>query len=102
MITAYHYAGRDFLTLTLNLGRGGMKIKTHQHLSEDESLKFNLVLGQSPIPLIGRIVYCQFLPESQYVAGIQFVNVPSQAEKALVDYLAVLDDGTNPKDSVST
>ncbi len=90
-IATYKYEGKNFLTLTLDLGLGGMKIKTHHHLSEGRHLNCRLVLGQSSIPLKGRIVYSQFVPDKQSVSGIQFVEVADRDRNFLQDYLTRLD-----------
>lgn len=91
-ITSYHYGGRNFLTLTLDLGVGGMKIKTHQHLSENQLLNFKLVLGQNSVRLRGRIVYSQFLPDKQSVSGIEFIGISDRDRTALADYLGTLNE----------
>lgn len=83
-IASYHYGGKSLLTLTLDLGLGGMKIKTHQHLCEDERLIFKLVLGRDSIQLKGRIVYSLLLPDKQSVSGVQFLDV-SEANRSLLE-----------------
>jgi len=89
-IASYHYEGRSFLTLTLDLGLGGMKIRTHQFLSEDERLHFKLVLGRNSIWLKGRIAHSLYLPDRQSVSGIQFIEV-SQGDRVLLEnYLSTL------------
>jgi len=44
-IVSYTHGGKDFLTLTVDLGLGGMRINTHFPLPKDEFLNFRLVLG---------------------------------------------------------
>jgi len=90
-IASYDYDGKSFLTLTLDLGLGGMKIKTHEHLSEGRHMNCRLVLGQSSILLKGRIVYSQFVPDEQSVSGIQFVEVTDRDQNFLQEYLTRLD-----------
>jgi len=87
-IASYHYGERRFLTLTLDLGLGGMKIKTNDHLPEGEHLDFKLVLGTSSIWVKGRIAYSGFLKDKQSVSGVQFIELSSQADIILRDYLA--------------
>ena len=41
-IASYRYEGKSFLTLTMDLGLGGMKIKTPRELAEGEQLDFKL------------------------------------------------------------
>jgi hypothetical protein len=89
-IASYHYGGKNFLTLTLDLGLGGMKVKTHDHLAEDERLNFKLVLGQDSVWLKGRIVYSQFLTDKQCVSGIEFIDISEGDRFALADYLGSL------------
>lgn len=87
-IASYHYGGRRFLTLTLDLGLGGMKIKTNYHLPEGEHLDFKLVLGDRSIWVKGRIAYSGFFTDKQSVSGVQFVELSSQADTILRDYIA--------------
>lgn len=91
-IVSYCHKGKRFLTLTLNLGLGGMKIKTHYRLPEDELLDFNLVLGDVSIGLKGRTVYSDFLSGKQRVSGIQFVELSEQSRSTLHNYLAALEE----------
>ena len=91
-IVSYCHKGKRFLTLTLNLGLGGMKIKTHYRLPEGELLDFNLVLGDVSIGLKGRTVYSDFLPGKQRVSGIQFVEVSERSRSTLHNYLAALEE----------
>jgi hypothetical protein len=90
-IASYQYRGKDHLTLTVDLGLGGMKIRTHERLSEEEHLDLRLVLGRDSIRMRGRIVYSQFLPEKAGVSGVQFVEISDQSQTALADYLGTLD-----------
>ena len=91
-IASYHYGGKRYLTLTLDLGLGGMKIKTNQDLPEGEHLDFKLVLGDSSIWVKGRIAYSGFLADKQSVSGIQFIDISSQADIVLRNYLADSDE----------
>jgi len=89
-IASYDYRGRSFLTLTLDLGLGGMKIKAHHDIPSDEFLTFKLVLGKSSIFPKGRIVYHRFLPDKGNVSGIQFLEVSEPDRVLLNDYLSSL------------
>jgi len=90
-ITSYCHRDKQFLTLTLNLGMGGMKIKTHYHLPEDELLVFTLVLGDTSIGLKGRTIYSHALPGRQKVSGIEFMDLSAQDRNILRDYLITLE-----------
>ncbi len=95
-IASYNYGGRSFLTLTLDLGMGGMKIKAHHDIPEDECLAFKLVLGERPIFPKGRIVYSRFLADTGSVSGIQFVEISQSDRNLLNDYLGALKTSLEP------
>lgn len=90
-VISYSHRGKRFLTLTLNLGLGGMKIKTHYHLSSGELLDFTLVLGDASIELKGRTIYSQAFPRKQRVSGIEFMNLSAKDRNILRDYLIILE-----------
>ena len=90
-IVSYHYGGREFLTLTLDLGLGGMRIKAPDQLPEGEQLKFKLVLVNRSISLEGKVVYSGVLSGNESVSGIEFMKTPTHAHSMLRDYLADLD-----------
>ena len=89
-VISYSHRDKRLLTVTLNLGLGGMKIKTHCHLSPGELLDFTLVLGDASIGLKGRTVYSHALPNRQTASGIEFVNLSEQDRNILHDYLITL------------
>lgn len=89
-IASYHYGGREFVTLTLDLGLGGMRIKTSDQLPEGEQLKFKLVLVNRSIWLKGKVVYSGVLSGDESVSGIEFTKTPARAHSILRDYLASL------------
>jgi hypothetical protein len=89
-IVSYHFEGKNFLTLTLDLGLGGMKIKTHSYIPGDERLTSKLVLGQGSIFLESRIVYSQFHPHEGSVSGVQFIEISDPDRNLLEDYLSSL------------
>ncbi len=91
-IVLYKYRGRQFLTLTLDLAMGGMKIKSRRHLQGDKLLQFKLVLGENPIWLKGRIVYSGFVSHKQRVSGIQFTELSPNDYALLQRYLATLEE----------
>ena len=94
-IVSYCYEEKRFLTFTLNLGLGGMKIKTHYNLPEGEISDFTLVLGDTSIGLKGRTVYSHALPGKQIVSGIEFMDLSERDRNTLRDHLATL--GQLPK-----
>lgn len=90
-IASYHYGGREFLTLTLDLGLGGMRIKTPDLLPEGEQLEFKLVLVNRSIWLKGKVVYSGILFGDESISGIEFIKTPARAHSKLRAYLASLD-----------
>lgn len=94
-ITSYSYGGKRFLTLTLDLGLGGMRIRTHYDLPNDQRLDFKLILEDDPIWPKGRIAYTGFLPREETIAGIQFTDLSDQDGFLLQNYLGTL--GERPK-----
>ena len=91
-IASYQEDGLNFLTLTVDLGLGGMKIKTHCSLPAEEDRTFNLFLGNHSIQFRGKIVHNGNLPGKQKVAGIQFMGLSRHGRKLLKDYLGTLED----------
>lgn len=91
-IASYRYGDKQFLTLTLDLGLGGMKINTCFFLPEEENLNFKLVLGTNSTWLKGRIAYSRFDSDNQSVSGIQFIELSRQDHILLRDYLATLEE----------
>lgn len=90
-ITAYSYIGKQFLTLTLDLGLGGMKIKTPHLLPAGERLDVKLALGDISIGLKGRTIYSHSLPDNQMVAGIHFLELSERDMTLLHDFLETLE-----------
>lgn len=91
-IVSYREDGKNFLTLTLDLGLGGMRIKTHSSLPARKRQPFNLVLGTDSIRVMGRIVHNGTLRGKQKVAGIQFMGLSPHERKSLKDYLGTLEE----------
>lgn len=90
-IAAYSYMGKHFLTLTLDLGLGGMKIKTQDPLPAGERLDVKLALGDISVGLKGRTIYSHSLPDNQIVAGIHFLELSEQDMTLLHDFLKTLE-----------
>lgn len=82
-IVSYRYEGKRFLTLTLDLGLGGMKIETSASLPKDECLDFQLVLENTSLWLKGRTVYSQLVSDRKNASGIRFLNV-SEKDRVLL------------------
>lgn len=91
-IVSYQEDGKNFLTLTVDLGLGGMRIKTHSSLPAGKRRPFKLVLGTDSIRVAGRIVHNGTLLNRQKVAGIQFMGLSRQGRKLLKDYLGTLEE----------
>ncbi len=90
-VIAYSHRDKRLLTVTLNLGLGGMRIKTPYHLPEGELLDFTFVLGEASIRLKGRTIYSHALPGRQKVSGIEFMHLSEQDRTILRDYLITLE-----------
>ncbi len=81
---------RRFLTLTLNLGLGGMKIETDDSLSKGEHFDIQLFLGRDSILPKGKVAYSGFLSDSQSVSGIEFMELSSRDYRLLQRCLAAI------------
>jgi hypothetical protein len=91
-IVSYQEDAKNYLTVTVDLGLGGMKIKTHSTLPAGKRQPFNLFLGADSIRTTGRIVHNGTLRGRQKVAGIQFMGLSRQGRKLLEDYLGTLEE----------
>jgi hypothetical protein len=100
-IASYHYDGRQFLTLTIDLGPEGMKVQTHFPIPKDEHLNFKLVLGAESIWLKGRIAYCGSLANNQSVCGIQFIELSAQEHVLLENCIAAVKEWPRPRSMLS-
>jgi c-di-GMP-binding flagellar brake protein YcgR len=89
-IVTYTYRGKQLLTVTVDLGMGGMKIKTHYKLPEDEGMNFKIVLGDNFISPEGTVVYSRTLPDKNRVSGIQFLGLSRQDSALLRANLAAM------------
>jgi len=90
-IVSYTLRGKELLTVTMDLGMGGMKIKTHHALPKNERLKFKMVLGNNSIFLEGRVVYSESFSDEQSVSGIQFIELSTENSALLQKYLISTD-----------
>jgi len=90
-IISYRYKRKRYLTLTLNVGLGGVKIKTHCRVPGGKHLDLDLVLGSTSIGLKGRTVYSDLLPGGQMVSGVQFTEMSGQGQSMLRGYLSTLE-----------
>jgi len=100
-IVTYAYAAEKLLTLTLDLGLGGMKIRTHHAIPKNEQLNFNLVLGENSIRLKGRIAYSRTLPDKESVSGVQFTTLSAEDSTLLQKYLATVEAWLRPPEMLS-
>ena len=100
-ITSYSYGGKEYLTLTLDLGPGGMKIKAHDSLPVGECLDFKLVLGDRFVWLRGRIAYIGLSSWEERVSGVQFMDLSERDRSSLEDDLTTLQDWPNPHGMLS-
>ena len=91
-IVSYRYEDQSVLTLALDLGLGGMKIKTHAPLPKDRRLKFKLVFGADSIWPMGRIAYSRFMSGHQMVSGVQFIELSETDRVSLKNHLGTLEE----------
>jgi hypothetical protein len=89
-IVSYEYEGESVLTLTLDLGEGGMKIETQRPLPMDACMRFKLFLGANSIWLETRIVNIQLTPDRQAISDIHFTELSRKDHHLLRTYLATL------------
>lgn len=87
-IVSFAHRQKRFLTLAVDLGMGGMKIKTHEKFRRNERLDFKMVLGKDSISLGGRVVYNKTRSDGQRVSGIQFLGLSSRDSDILSAYLS--------------
>ena len=91
-IVSYTHGRKQLLTLTLDLAMGGIKIKTHYRLPENELLNFELVMGDNSICPKGRIVYSKSLSDKQSASCIQFIELSAQDHGLLEEYVFTLEE----------
>jgi hypothetical protein len=90
-IVSYTHGPKQLLTLTLDLAMGGMKIKTHHKLRENEYLNFKLVRGDNFISPKGRVVYSKSLPGKQRASGVKLLCLSGPESALLYKYLSNLE-----------
>ena len=93
-LACYSYGGKRFLTVTVNLGLGGMMVDLSHYLPEDEQMDIQLVLGRHSIWPKVRRVHCRWCPERSYISGFQFINLSEQDQALLKEYLATVEDSS--------
>jgi CheY-like chemotaxis protein len=91
-ITSYCHEGKRYLTLTRDLGLGGMKIETHHDLPKDEHTDIRVVLGAGFICPKGRIAHSGFLSNNRSVSGVEFLELSEQDHTSLQRSLAALEN----------
>jgi c-di-GMP-binding flagellar brake protein YcgR len=91
-IVTYTYREKQLLTVTVDLGMGGMKIKTHYKLPIDESMNFKIVLGDNSISSEGRIVCSKMVSDTGRVSGIQFLRLSRRDSALLGAYLSGVEE----------
>lgn len=101
-IVSYDYNCRQYLTLTVDLGLGGMKIKAHFYLPENERLNFKLVLETESIWVKGRIVYSRLLSDNQGVSEAEFVELSTQDQISLENFLVTPKGWPKPQGMIAS
>jgi hypothetical protein len=89
-IVSFAHRDKEFLTVTMDLTMGGMKIKTRYRLPQNERLKFKMILGTKSISPEGRVVYNRTLPDENRVSGIQFLGLSRRDSALLRAYLTAV------------
>jgi hypothetical protein len=95
-LACYSYEGKRFLTVTINLGLGGMMADISHYLPENEQISLQLVLGRKSIWPRVRTVHCRWRSERSYLSGFQFINLSEQDQTLLKDYLAAVEGSPSP------
>jgi hypothetical protein len=91
-IVSYRYQSDSVMTLTLDLGEGGMRIKTEHPLARGVSLRFKIFLGANSVWATGRIVDYRSAADGEAVYEIHFTELTGQDRHLLQTYLATLGD----------
>ncbi len=90
----------NFRALSLDLSKGGLKLETEDRLIPGTRLQMSLDLeipDQEPVPVNGRVVWCQATGKS-FVVGLQFVDLEPWVVPVLESFQAWLDGtGLRPK-----
>jgi hypothetical protein len=94
---SYHHSGKQFLTVTLDLGIDGMRIDTHYHIPTDETIHFKLILGDTSIWSRGRVVQSELLPGNRTVSQIEFTSISDENLTALREYLMWAEKWPKPR-----
>jgi hypothetical protein len=89
------------LTLTLDLGLGGMKIDTSNRLPKGQFLNFKLVLRADSIWPKGRIAYSKVHLGNRNLSGVQFVELSSEDCISLQKCLAFQEELPKPRGMLS-
>jgi len=87
-IVSFDHRQKEFLTLAVDLGMGGMKIKTHEKFRRNERLDFKMVLGKDSISSEGRVIYNKTPSGGQRVSGIQFLGLSRRNSDILSAFLS--------------
>jgi hypothetical protein len=96
LLNAVHGEVMVLQPLTLHeLSVGGLQIETAFPLQLDSVHDFRLLLASQVIVVKGRIASCRLTDlehESvRYRCGVEFVDAPEHVRRAIVDFLALID-----------
>ncbi len=78
------------LARTLNLSASGLLLETGQFLDPGQTLRITLGLGNTLIPLTGRVVHSQPLNDELCASGIQYVEFDPVEQEILQRYFAMV------------
>ncbi len=98
-LASYSYGGKRFLTVTINLGLGGMMVDLSHYLPENEQMDIQLVLGRNSIWPKVRRVHCRLRSERSYISGFQFIEISEQDQRLLEEYLTTVENSPSPLES---
>ena len=89
-IVSYRHEGKQYLTLTHDLGLDGMSLENSHPLSKGERLNVRLILGKQSIRLKGRAVESRLLSGMRVVSDIRFTGVSHESRRLLQNCLETL------------
>lgn len=67
----------------VDLSGGGLRIRVSDEVSADSSLYLHVPLENGPVYAMARVAWAHRTPEGDYVAGIEFVDLPEEERARL-------------------
>lgn len=75
------------ITETVNIGMGGMKIRTEFSIEENQSLDVSLKIGEQEFKSTARVIYCNPREDQAYEIGLRFEKTSEEHLSLLSHYL---------------